>query len=823
MDGGSRRGGAAVSRASLLSDLHAVMDQALRQAFPASYSADYCLKGRMVQAQPREAAEAHYVCEASVPLFGRLGGRGCGSAPLTPSASQSRLSASTTPLSSVGSSGDLAGMWGDSPATQPMDAHAPTPGEGAASTVWGQFAAHQPPPSPVLPSAAGLHTPSEGISSLFSDAKLQEMGEPDWAKDPDSSPLADCPQRGASPSAEAFLAHAPPQQGNESERQMLLLSEPSCLSPLDVAKEVVKHVPETPLLESVNVHSHGQIRLRIAEAEISRRVMDILVYGVQPPVAVQARTEQQEDAAKECGEDCPLFSYRTRRELVVLDYSSPNIGKEMHVGHLRTTIVGSCLSNILAFCGHEVRSINHIGDWGVNFGVVLGYIRQRRQESPSKEPSTEEGFTLADLTEMYRLGHHLSSKSRDFAALVRREVVRLQQGVQSRVQVWEQLLKVTRQNFNEVYRQLGVSLEERPESSYQLLIPEMLKELSTAGLLTVAPDSSVTMSIPESPLPLVLIKADHGYTYDTTELAALYHRLQVLRASRCVYVIDKSHNDRLNTSFWAARQAGWAPTNALLEGAYIGFMLDPMGKKIRTSAGNAMSLLGYIQEAKELSFHVLADRLKFGKHESSSHYFSPQLLRENTDRLALGTIKFTELDRNRTKECKFRDVSTYLQFSSDRTSPGVSVLMALLRVDRIMRSFSPDDIAALETEAAEGPALRLDSPEERGLALLCAQHLDAIELAARDLQPKVLTRYIHKLGNAFGTMCHAFRVLEHKSTVLSIPSEELRFSHDGRRFHRSRAVLTIACSRIMHAFFDLLGLQKLLLPNEECSTVKDFS
>ena len=211
MDGGSRRGGAAVSRASLLSDLHAVMDQALRQAFPASYSADYCLKGRMVQAQPREAAEAHYVCEASVPLFGRLGGRGCGSAPLTPSASQSRLSASTTPLSSVGSSGDLAGMWGDSPATQPMDAHAPTPGEGAASTVWGQFAAHQPPPSPVLPSAAGLHTPSEGISSLFSDAKLQEMGEPDWAKDPDSSPLADCPQRGASPSAEAFLAHAPPQ------------------------------------------------------------------------------------------------------------------------------------------------------------------------------------------------------------------------------------------------------------------------------------------------------------------------------------------------------------------------------------------------------------------------------------------------------------------------------------------------------------------------------------------------------------------------------------------------------------------------------------
>ena len=393
----------------------------------------------------------------------------------------------------------------------------------------------------------------------------------------------------------------------------LALARPLKRSPRDVAAALVGHLATDDLVAEAVVSGPGFINLTIRA--------DNLGQGLDRMLATEERPSS--------------------RETVVVDYSAPNVAKEMHVGHLRSTIIGDAIARLLEFEGDRVIRQNHVGDWGTPFGMLIEHLLDER--------ATGHEAGVRELVAFYQAARAKFDADPAFAERARRRVVLLQGGDADTLALWHRLIDVSVAHFSELYERLGVTL--RPEdvageSRYNADLPDVVAELRRAGLareseraLCVFPPGFTTRE--GEPLPLIVRKQDGGFTYATTDLAALRYRVRTLGARRVIYVVGTPQTQHLAMVFATARLAGWVDNGVRLEHVAFGSVLGPDRKMLKTRAGESISLAALLDEAVERAARVV---------EEKSPHLDPAQKARIAAAVAIGAVKYADLANDRIKD-----------------------------------------------------------------------------------------------------------------------------------------------------------------------------
>jgi len=446
---------------------------------------------------------------------------------------------------------------------------------------------------------------------------------------------------------------------------------------------------------------------------------------------------------------------------VVVDFSSPNIAKEMHVGHLRSTIIGDCLARVLEFRGHPVRRLNHVGDWGTQFGMLITHLKQVAPEALT----TADAVDLGDLVAFYRQAKQRFDEDPAFQATARQEVVKLQAGDPVSLKAWGLLCDQSRREFQQIYDRLDIRLSERGESFYNPFLEAVVADLDADGLLVTDDGARCVflegMSGKEGkPLPLIVQKSDGGFNYATTDLAAIRYRFapapQGDGAQRVVYVTDAGQASHFAAVFQVARRAGWIPAGARLEHVPFGLVQGEDGKKLKTRSGDTVRLKDLLDEAVERCEADLSRRLaEEGREESEA------FLRHAATTLGLAAVKYADLSQNRT---------TNYQFSFDRmlalqgnTAP--YLLYAVVRIAGIARkggdvanSGEGDSITGIFSDSTD--PLIFQEPQEWALVRHLLAFDTVIVEVEEELLPNRLCTYLFELSQVFNRFYDQVPVLK---------------------------------------------------------------
>lgn len=455
---------------------------------------------------------------------------------------------------------------------------------------------------------------------------------------------------------------------------------------------------------------------------------------------------------------------------VVLDYSAANIAKEMHVGHLRSTIIGDAINRLLQLRGEVVIPQNHIGDWGTPLGMLLEHL-------VDEDRAHGEDHSIGELNAFYQSARRKFDADPAFQERSRLRVVALQGGDEATYELWQELMSKSMRYVERLYDLLGVLLTPADiagESFYNAMLADVAAELESRGLARTV--DGALMAFPPGftgrdgrPVPLIVRKNDGGYTYDTTDLAAIRYRARELRADRILYVVGSDQRLHLEMIFAMAREAGWLPPGADAVHVAFGQVLGPDGKRLRTRAGGSIRLVELLEEAIDRAAAVVAERSELTEDER----------RRVARAVGIGAVKYADLASDRIKDYVFDwdrmlamdgNTSVYLQYAN-------------ARVRSVIRRAGG--------EAPAGTPVVLREPAERALALALAQFPTAVEAATVNLQPHRLCTYLYETAVAFSTFYE-------KCSILGAETEELR---------ASRLVLCELTSRVMVRGLDLLGIE----------------
>ena len=496
--------------------------------------------------------------------------------------------------------------------------------------------------------------------------------------------------------------------------------------PRDVAQHIVAALEGDELLERIEIAGPGFINITIAAAALADRV-----------------------GAMDADERLGVAKAAPARKIVV-DYSGPNVAKEMHVGHLRSTCIGDAIARVLRFLGHEVIGQNHLGDWGTQFGMLIEQLA---------ETSATAGREIADLNAFYQDAKQRFDQDPAFAQRARARVVMLQQGDEATLAAWRELVAQSKQYFDAIYARLDIEqelLEYRGESAYNEDLDAVLAELEQARLLEQSDGAWVVY--PQGfkgrdgePMPMIVRKRDGGYLYATTDLAAARYRLRQLGADWIVYIHDARQAQHFAMVFQTLRQAGWAPETVRLDFAPFGTILGADRKPFKTRSGGIVRLGEVIDEAEERAYAIVAAK-------------SPQLAESEKRRIAhvvgVGALKYADLSTERIRDYVF-DWDRMLALEGN-TAPYLQ--NAYVRIRSIFRKAAGDGI---ETPAAA--AIALDDDAERALALELLQLPQVVRTTGETLEPHRLCNYLYELASAY----HRFY---ERCPVLSAPDDRLRAS-----------------------------------------------
>ena len=543
----------------------------------------------------------------------------------------------------------------------------------------------------------------------------------------------------AFPDAEAGLEPqlAPatkPEFGDFQANGALPLAKPLKLAPRQIATAIVEQLQSdsafTALCEPPQIAGPGFINLTVRKerlaAEVEVRLGDARL-GVLPV---------------------------ERPEPVVVDFSSPNIAKEMHVGHLRSTIIGDALARVLEFRGHPVLRLNHVGDWGTQFGMLITHLKSVAPEALE----TADAVDLGDLVAFYRQAKRRFDEDDAFQTLSREEVVKLQGGDPISLKAWRQLCEQSRREFQKLYDRLEVRLSERGESFYNPYLLAVVADLDAIGLL-VTDDGARCVFLEGvsgkdgKPLPVIVQKRDGGFNYATTDLAAIRYRFTPSPdgdgAQRVIYVTDAGQSHHFAGVFQVARRAGWVPEGCRLDHVPFGLVQGEDGKKLKTRAGDTVRLRDLLDEAVARAEVDLRRRLdEEGRREED------KFIRHVATTVGLAAVKYADLSQNR--------VTDY-QFSFDRmlalqgnTAP--YLLYALVRIAGISRK------AALEGRASAGDSrdepLHFSEPQEWSLVRELLKLDAVIAEVEEELLPNRLCAYLFELSQIFNRFYDQVPVLK---------------------------------------------------------------
>jgi arginyl-tRNA synthetase len=517
-------------------------------------------------------------------------------------------------------------------------------------------------------------------------------------------------------------------------------------APRDVAAEIASHLDLEDVCREVDVSGPGFINFTLRDDWIARQAASLLEdrrLGV--PVADPAQN-------------------------VVVDYSSPNVSKEMHVGHLRTTVVGDAIVRILEYLGHDVIRANHLGDWGTQFGLLIEHLLDVGEDTARQQ------LSAGEINAFYQAARVKFDRDPAFADRSRNRVVLLQGGDKETLRLWQVLVDDSKQYYNTIYRRLGVTLTDdnlAPESFYNSMLASVCDELQRDGSAVIS--NGALCAFPPGftgrdgePLPMILRKSDGGYGYDTTDLAAIRYRIRDLKADRLIYVVGAEQSLHFRMLFAVARQAGWLTNDVSAEHAVIGLVSGADGGRIRTRSGEQVKLITLIDEAVERAGRVIADR-----------YDDPVLRQQIAEAVGIGALKYGDLSVARDSGYVF-DFDRMLALTGN-TGPYLQYATARIRSIFRRAGLDPDKVT---------PRLHLTEGAERALALTALGFGAAVFGAGRRAEPHLLAAFLFDVASSFTTFYET-------CPVLNAPSPELR---------DSRLALCALALRILTTGLGLLGI-----------------
>ncbi|MBA3302687.1 MAG: arginine--tRNA ligase [Acidimicrobiia bacterium] len=440
-----------------------------------------------------------------------------------------------------------------------------------------------------------------------------------------------------------------------------------------------------------------------------------------------------------------------RPDRIVIDYSPPNVAKEMHVGHLRSTIIGDALGNLASFAGHDVERVSHIGDWGTQFGMLIAHLEEVQPDDPSAA-----GAHIEDVEAFYRSANARFTEDEEFRQRARRRVVELQAGEPRARAAWTAMVELSHDGNEVVYGRLGVhALVERGESFYQPFLAPMVADLEAAGLVVVDDGAKCVFvdgftNREGEPLPLIVEKADGGYNYATTDLAALRWRIEQ-GATRILYVVAADQAQHLAMVFAVARRAGWVPPTVEVAHVPFGLVQGEGGKRLRTRAGGTVRLVELLDEAVARARDFLLGR-------ADERGLPPP---EDVDRVArvvgIGALKYADLSQNRISNYVF----SYGRMLSLKGNTAPYLQYAYARIRSILGDGGWG-------EGPPGPVeVVLDAPEELALARRLAEVGDVMDRVLADYGPNHLCAYLYELSSAYNAFYEHCPVLRSEEPARS--------------------------------------------------------
>ena len=416
-------------------------------------------------------------------------------------------------------------------------------------------------------------------------------------------------------------------------------------------------------------------------------------------------------------------------ERIVVDYSSPNIAKELHVGHLRSTVIGDALVRLFELVGHTVIRQNHVGDWGTAFGKLIAYVDEHQEAGD---------LSVSGIEKLYVEASKQFDRDPNFARRARQEVLKLQQHDPKVVKKWDRIVRASLDHVHHIYSELGISLglsDVRGESAYNEDLSDVVDDLQNAGLLTLSEGAQCVFvdgfkRKDGSPLPMIVQKSDGGYLYHTTDLAALKHRTKTLAADRLIYLTDSRQIHHFELLFAVGELVGYIPEDVVPEHLVFGSILDKNGEPFRTRGGNNIRLGSLIQEGIERALNIV-------QHKSA--HLSSEEQQKIARQIAVGAIKYADLSKNRTNDYRF-DWDVMLSLEGN-TAPYLQYAHA-----RICSIFSRSN---LDIQEFDQKPIELQHRSERALALRLLRFSETLEQCLEERKPHYLCNYFYDLTGHF--------------------------------------------------------------------------
>jgi len=520
------------------------------------------------------------------------------------------------------------------------------------------------------------------------------------------------------------------------------------LPPRPIAEKIVGNVEKDEMIEKLEIAGPGFVNITLSPKFLSGQIDQVIS---QPHLGISL----------------PKTPLR-----IVIDFSSPNVAKEMHVGHLRSTIIGDCLANLFEFLGHDVLRINHVGDWGTAFGMLIAYIKAN---APEVIVGGSEA-SLSQLVEWYRAAKKQFDEDPEFKKNSQLEVVALQKGQPESLKAWQIICEISRKAYQEIYDLLGVRLIERGESYYNPVLADTVADLENKGLITIS-EGAKCVFVEEftnregTPMPFMVQKSDGGYNYDTTDIATIRQRIDEEKADRIIYVTDAGQALHFQLVFRVAEMAGYLDqAKVKVDHVPFGLVLGNDGKKFRTRSGDTEKLIDLLTTAIDCADKILVER-------------SPELPAGERHTLAkalgLGAIKYADLSSHRVSDYVF-SYDKMLRFEGNTAA---YLMYSYVRIAGIKRKVDVNVDSLIGREQ-----IILEHPSEIALALQVLQFDETLNLLADELMPHRLTDYLYNLADKFNAFFRDCRV-------------------EGTEFQSSRLLLCEATARTMKQGLEILGLK----------------
>eukprot|EP00825_Cyclidium_porcatum_P041787 TRINITY_DN5559_c0_g1_i1.p1 TRINITY_DN5559_c0_g1~~TRINITY_DN5559_c0_g1_i1.p1 ORF type:complete len:585 (+),score=134.66 TRINITY_DN5559_c0_g1_i1:31-1785(+) len=535
----------------------------------------------------------------------------------------------------------------------------------------------------------------------------------------------------------------------------------------DLGKKVVNSFKPDNLIKKLAMTENGFMQISLTDQFIEEQINIFLKYGiVMPP--------------------------NQKKQKIAVDFSSPNVAKNLHVGHLRSTIIGESICRILEFEGHDVLRINHVGDWGTQFGMLIAYMSEQYPNYLEETP------VLSDLNDFYKAAKKKFDESEDFKKKSQETVVKLQSGDAKCIQAWKVICEISRQSYNRIYKRLWINITEVPESFYNPMLPGIIEEMEKKGIITVDKGAKCVFLGKPFQIPLMVQKKDGGFNYDSTDMAAIKHRIITLGCTRLIYITDMGQEPHFKMIFKAAEMMGWLnPKVHKVEHMGFGVVQGEDKKRFKTRSGVTIKLESLLDEAQTRAMTKIQERaqeqlqqqnpdeeVKANQTQTTGTKLDSKEYQTAAEKMGIAAIKYYDLKFNRTSDYQF----SFDNMLDDKGNTGIYLLYAYARLCSIIRKSGYTEESLKELTQKQG--FKITHPHERYISCNIIRFFDTIAQVSDMLEIHRLTDYLYDIASKIGEGYNKYKILSNNDT-------------------KTRILLIYVLKMIMSKCFSLLAIEPL--------------